>query len=219
MMLGDAGYDVACAKDAPEALEVCADRTVDLAILDVMLPGMDGFELCGLLRERDGMMPILMLSAKSDIVDKKYGFRAGADDYLGKPFNDEELLLRVEALLRRSQRTAVNGAVDSGSEASTPAKVVCGDVVVDGSRAEVAVRGVPVALTRKEFEIVNLLARHPGRVFTREDIIDEIWGADYRDGAVSIPTYVRRIRMKIEENPAEPQIIQTVFGFGYRMGG
>lgn len=219
LILEGAGYETVCAASGPEALE-CLDRyPIDLAILDVMLPGMDGFELCGVLRERDELLPILMLSAKSDIVDKKYGFRAGADDYLGKPFDDEEVLLRVEALLRRRARNDASASGRAVMQEDGGVSCPLEGLEVDRVRCEVSVNGDVIPLTRREYEIVALLAHRPGKVFTKEDIIDELWGREYRESSLSIPTYIRRIRAKIEPDPSKPQIIQTVFGFGYRLGG
>lgn len=218
MILTSAGYKVVCAQNAQAALDIHARSKIDLAVLDVMLPGMDGVELCAALRCDDATLPILMLSAKSDIVDKKHGFHAGADDYLGKPFNEDELLLRVKALLRRSHHRAreieSNGQI-AGSES---AALVFGDLTVDPLRAEVRLDETLVQLTRKEYEIVKLMAKNPGIVFTKEDIIDEVWGSEYQGAAISIPTHIRHIRTKLEKDPAKPQLIQIVFGFGYRLG-
>lgn len=226
LIIERAGYDFVCAGDGDEALRLFSHERPDLAVLDVMLPGIDGFELCERLRTASPSLPILMLSAKSDIVDKRVGFKAGADDYLAKPFDEEELLLRIEALLRRkglertgtTSATPKEGMVSAGIGRTTGREPL--ELEVDPARREVIVRGEVVQLTPKEFRIVELLASHPGNVYTRDDIITCVWGDEYQKGnAISIPTYVRRIREKIELDPSEPVLLQTVFGFGYRIGG
>lgn len=211
IILHDAGYDVCVARDGRQAVEVFRRELPDLAILDVMMPRLDGFEVCSEIRDLLPDTPVLMLSAKGDIVDKKIGFRAGADDYVVKPFNDEELLLRVEALLRRRSR----------GDAAAPVlmrRVQIGDLAIDPRRCEVVVRGRVIGLTPKEFQILALMADNPGKVFTREDLIENIWGEEYETGSISIPVYVRRIREKIEDDPSNPMYLQTVWRFGYRLG-
>lgn len=213
LIFSNAGFEYIGICQSTKALEAIEDHRPDVVILDVMMPGINGFELCEAIRNRQPEMPILMLSAKCDIVDRHVGLRAGADDYLAKPFDDEELLLRVKALLRRAHR-------ESTTPGSTPihrSGAPC-DLIVNAQRCEVLVHGKPVALTPKEFKIVELLAAHPGQVFTRDEIIREVWGDQFRDSSISIPSYVRRIREKIEQNPSEPVLLQTVFGFGYRIG-
>lgn len=216
IILTDAGYEVCSAADGAAALAVYGMHRPDLVVLDIMMPKLNGYDVCASIRQMDPDVPILMLSAKGDIDDKRGGFGAGADDYLTKPFNEEEVLLRVEALLRRRAR----GAVELGSSptAGLMHPVSIGDLTIDPRRYEVAVRGKVVNLTPKEFQIVALMADNPGKVFTREDLIDSIWGSAYRDGSISIPVYVRRIREKIEDDPSNPRYLQTVWRFGYRLG-
>lgn len=211
MILRRAGYEFVCAQDGRTGLAYFERETPDLVILDVMLPGLNGFDLCEELRARSSEVPILMLSAKSDIVDKRVGFKSGADDYLAKPFDEEELLLRIEVLLRRSSLTR-------DRQDLRPASRGASELVIDPERFEVIVRGKPVAMTPKEYQILELLASRPGNVFTRDEIIRTVWGESYRDTSISIPSYVRRIREKIEKNPSDPVLLQTVFGFGYRLG-
>lgn len=212
IILNRAGYRVVYASDGAQAVSLFGKERPDLAILDIMMPWLDGFEACERIRRISPEVPVLMLTAKSDIVDKRTGFRSGADDYVTKPFDDEELLLRVEALLRRRER----------SRAQTPSpvgqSVTIGKLRIDPRGCEVTVDGRPVALTPKEFRILAVMAESPGKVFTREDLIDMVWGADFEAGAISIPVYIRRIRAKVEEDPSDPQIVQTVWGFGYRLG-
>jgi two-component system response regulator VicR len=217
MILVESGYEFCCAHDGASALKLFEEEAPDLAILDVMVPKIDGFDLCGRIRESNPDVPILMLSAKGDIVDKKTGFRSGADDYVTKPFNEEELLLRIEALLRR--RAAASGSGDGQTAHGglmDPVRV--GDLLIDPRRCEVAVKGRVVVLTPKEFQILALLAQSPGQVFTREDLIRNLWGDDYAKGSVSIPVYIRRIRQKIEKDPSDPRYLQTAWSFGYRLG-
>ncbi|MEC4273051.1 response regulator transcription factor [Adlercreutzia sp. R25] len=212
IILEKAGYAVCAAADGTQAVEAFLSERPDLVILDVMMPWMSGYEVCERIREVSEDVPVLMLSAKGDIIDKKSGFHAGADDYVVKPFNDEELLLRVEALLRRR-----------GHKGATPSAVgqvvTVGSMVIDPRRCEVTVGERSVSLTPKEFQILALMAESPGKVFTREDLIEMVWGDEYDTGSVSIPVYIRRIREKVEEDPSNPVFIQTIWGFGYRLGG
>lgn len=221
IILTGAGYTFFGACDGREALEKFAREKPDLVVLDIVMPHLDGFEACERIRAIDPDVPILMLSAKGDIVDKKIGFRAGADDYLTKPFNEEEILLRIEALLRRRARRGGAKEVPSGGSGhgrGMTEPVTIGDLHIDPRRCEVTVHGRTVALTPKEFQILALMADAPGKVFTREDLIEAIWGKEYEGSAISIPTYVRRIREKIEDNPSSPVYLQTVWRFGYRLG-
>ena len=216
IMLTGAGYEVCSAGDGASALAVYGMHRPDLVILDIMMPRLDGYEVCASIRQMDPDVPILMLSAKGDIDDKRGGFGAGADDYLTKPFNEEEVLLRVEALLRRRSRGPVS--TDAPQTVGLAHVVSIGDLTVDPRRYQVSVRGKDAGLTPKEFQIIALMAGNPGKVFTREDLIDSIWGSAYRDGSISIPVYVRRIREKIEDDPSNPRYLQTVWRFGYRLG-
>lgn len=212
IILQRAGFEVISASDGAQAVDRFQSEHPDVVILDVMMPWMDGYEACERIRAVDSKVPVLMLTAKGDIVDKKIGFRAGADDYMVKPFNDEELVLRIEALLRRRDRS-------EGVAPSAVGQVVTiGDMVIDPRRCEVTVQGRGVALTPKEFQLVATMAESPGKVYTREDLIDMVWGSDYNEASVSIPVYIRRIREKVEADPSNPVYIQTVWGFGYRLG-
>ncbi|BAE82115.1 response regulator transcription factor [Desulfitobacterium hafniense] len=208
-----AGYDFYCATDGIAALELFRSKKPDLAILDLMVPWLNGFEICEEIRRTDSHIPILILSAKGDIVDKKMGFRAGADDYLTKPFEEEELLLRIEALLRRRNKESGSLPINGLSQ-----KVEIGELIIDPFRYEVTVRDRLVNLTPKEYQIIALMANHPGKVFTREDLIDCIWGKEFETGSISIPVYIRRIREKIEQDPSEPTLLKTVWRFGYKLG-
>lgn len=199
--------------DGALALEVFEREHPDLVILDVMMPEVNGFDLCRDLRERDAQVPILMLSAKSDIVDKGVGFAAGCDDYMAKPFNSQELAMRIEALLRR---------VRLGAESAEPRRnrsvVHIGDMEVRLKRNEVLVRGRYVNLTPKEFQIIAFLANHAGEAFSSQDIMANVWGEMYRPDSASIAVFVRKIRNKIEDDPGKPRYLQTVWREGYRLG-
>lgn len=216
IILTGAGYEFCSATDGAAALAVYGMHRPDLVILDIMMPRLDGYEVCSSIRQMDPNVPILMLSAKGDIDDKRGGFGAGADDYLTKPFNEEEVLLRVEALLRRRARGPV--LTDAPQTTGLAHTVSIGDLTIDPRRCQVSVRGKDAGLTPKEFQIIALMASNLGKVFTREDLIDSIWGSAYRDGSISIPVYVRRIREKIEDDPSNPRYLQTVWRFGYRLG-
>lgn len=221
MILEDAGYEVCVAHDGREAVEVFAREQPDLAILDVMMPRLDGFEVVEEIRKARPAMPVLILSAKGDIVDKKRGFHLGADDYVVKPFDDDEIILRVEALLRRAALGG-GGASEGEKIPATPRQlmqpVTLGDLAIDPRRCEVAVAGKAVSLTPKEFQILALLADHPGEVFTNDELVETIWGEEYAGEAISIPVYIRRIRLKIEKDPSRPEYLKTVWRFGYKLG-
>lgn len=204
------GYDFVCASDGLEALELYEHERPDLLLLDVMMPKMNGFEVTSLLRERNAATPILLLTAKGDIVDKNIGFKSGADDYLVKPFIPQELQLRIEALLRRSQKGRKSGY--------SPDVLTFDDLAIDARKRKVMVRGKPVELTPKEFHLLYLLACNPGVVFTRENLIEDVWGPEYVGERASITVLVHRLREKIEQDPHEPQYVQTVWHVGYRFG-
>jgi len=213
IIITKAGFDFYCATDGVAALELFGLEKPDLVILDVMVPKLNGFEVCEEIRKTDSHVPILILSAKGDIVDKKIGFKSGADDYLTKPFEEEELLLRIDVLLRRRDKVMEN----LPSKCLTR-KTKIGDLVIDPIRYEVSVRDRLVNLTPKEYQIITLMAGYPGKVFTREDLIDCIWGEEYETGSISVPVYIRHIREKIEEDPSNPLLLQTVWRFGYKLG-
>jgi DNA-binding response OmpR family regulator len=196
---------VLVAGDGPQALESAAQERPDLVVLDLMLPGMDGLEVCQRL-QRDRWVPVLMLTARTEESDKVAGFAVGADDYLTKPFSLRELAVRVRAILRRVERI--------GQPPSTE-PIVRGGLTVDAARRRVSVDGVDVSLTPLEFEILLALAREPGVVLTREQLMDRVWGyRDYAGGRV-VDSHVARIRRKLAEDGNEPRFIRTVHGVGY----
>ncbi len=212
-MLEKAGYTFCGAMDAEEGLAMFAKERPDLLLLDVMLPGMNGFDLCERIRTEGRRVPIIFLSAKNDIVDKSVGFKSGGDDYVTKPFDSTELLLRIEAHIRR-HRDIVESARRDGRDGV----VTIGGLEIRFDEYQVFVDGHPANLTTKEFEIVALLASHPGKVFTRIQIQECLWGEGEADAKTnSITVFVRKIREKIEENPSEPKYILTVQRVGYKM--
>ena len=201
------GYEVVQAVDGREALDRFDEQPFDLVVLDVMLPQLDGLEVCRRLRARSAV-PIIMLTAKSEEIDKVVGLELGADDYITKPFSMREFRSRVKAALRRADMSTV-------SEEPEEAPLEQGDVRIDFSRRAVHVRGEEVRLTYVEFELLGALARNPGRVYTRDQLLARVWGdASYRDPR-TIDVHVRHLREKLEADPKEPQFISTVRGVGY----
>jgi len=198
------GHQVITVGDGRAALEVARARKPDLVLLDVMMPLVDGLDVCRILRA-ESAVAILLVTARSSENDMLLGLDLGADDYMAKPVSPRELTARVRALLRRA------GAGDSASV------VRSGDLEVDPDRFEVRVRGAAVTLTAKEFAILELLTREPGRVFTRAQIIDRAFGFEQDISARTVDAHVVNLRRKIEEDPAEPRYVQTVYGRGYRM--
>lgn len=199
------GFQVVVAGDGPEAIGLCEQVHPDLVVLDLMLPGMDGLEVCRQI-QRDRWVPVLMLTARTEEADKVAGFAVGADDYLTKPFSLRELVVRVRAILRRMERIGALPADEPIDRAG---------LAIDQARRTVAVDGSHVQLTPLEFEILLTLARTPGVVFTREQLMDKVWGyRDYAGGRV-VDSHVARIRRKMGEDGAEPRFIRTVHGVGY----
>ena len=193
-----AGHTCFAVLDGALAMEAFERERPDVVILDVMMPEVNGFELCRQLRERDARVPIIMLSAKSDIVDKGVGFAAGCDDYIAKPFNSQELAMRIEAQLRRARLATAGDEVPRRNRSV----VRLGDMEVRLKRNEVLVHGRYVNLTPKEFQIIAFLANHAGEVFSAQDIMANVWGEAYRPDSASIAVFVRKIRSKIEDDPA-----------------
>jgi DNA-binding response OmpR family regulator len=205
MALEDEGYGVRTAESGEEALGMIDADAPDLLILDVMLPGRDGFELCRDIRRRSPV-PILMLTAKTDTVDIVVGLESGADDYVTKPFVTKELLARIRALLRRAR--------DRGT---LPRTIVLGELEISPDAATVTKDGTPVRLTKTEFKLLCTLASRPNQVFTREMLLQQVWEYDYFGDSRLVDVHVRRLRGKIEEDPSEPRIVQTVRGLGYKI--
>lgn len=206
-MLEREGYDVTVAADGAQGLREFEARQPDLVLLDLMLPEVSGTEVCRTIRARSSV-PIIMLTAKDSEVDKVVGLEIGADDYVTKPFSTPELLARVRAVLRR-------GAGGREQDSDT-GELVAGPVRIDVDRHEVTVAGARVALPLKEFELLELLVRNAGRVLTRAQLMDRVWGADYFGDGKTLDVHIKRIRAKIEPDPANPIHLTTVRGLGYR---
>ncbi|WP_294375580.1 response regulator transcription factor [uncultured Slackia sp.] len=207
----DAGYGFISAYNGDDGLRVLAEQHPDLLLLDVMMPGTNGLDVCSSIRAKGRRIPIVFLSAKGDIVDKSIGFKAGGDDYVVKPFSPDELLLRIEAHLRR-HKTDLAFAKAVSREGSSKT----GDLEIVFSHYEVYLRHQKVDLTAKEFEILALLASNPGQVFTRSQIFEHIWGRESSVDENSITVFMRKIREKIEDNPSQPKYLLTVWRVGYK---
>ncbi|CAN5327938.1 two-component sensory transduction protein RegX [soil metagenome] len=204
-LLGREGYETAIAADGPAALAEFDRNGADLVLLDLMLPGLPGTEVCRELRTRSSV-PIIMLTAKDSEVDIVVGLELGADDYVTKPYSTRELLARIRAVLRRRVET----------EDDDEAVLEAGAVRMDVERHTVSVDGVTVPMPLKEFELLELLLRNSGRVLTRGQLIDRVWGVDYFGDTKTLDVHIKRIRSKIEKEPSEPVMLVTVRGLGYR---
>jgi DNA-binding response OmpR family regulator len=204
------GYRVITATRGDDGLRLARDERPDLILLDLMLPGVDGIQVCRTLR-RDTDVPIIMLTALGGEGDRVAGLDTGADDYVAKPFGMRELMARVRALLRRAGTRA---EPDGG-----PSIVVCHDLEIDLERREVRKDGSLVRMKPKEFELLRFFAEHPGRVFSREQILDEVWGYDFYGGPRTVDVHIRWLRQKVEDNPAQPTRLKTVRGSGYLFEG
>jgi DNA-binding response OmpR family regulator len=207
------GYAVATAADGPSGLAAARTLDPELVVLDVMLPGMDGIEVCRQMR-RFSDAYILMLTARTEEIDKIIGLSVGADDYVTKPFSPREVVARVKALLRRPRRRDTNAQQDSSESTAVP-PVRIGSVVIDENIHTVTRDGKPVELTVKEFALLLTLARHPGRVFTREQLLEQVWGDEYYDDHV-VDVHIGNLRKKLEDDVTHPRYIATVRGVGYR---
>ena len=211
-ILKDAGFEtVLTAMTVKEAILTAKEETPDLIVLDVMLPGIDGYEVCRTLRSEGYEGGIIMLTAREEEMDKVFGLETGADDYMTKPFSVSELLARVEALCRRVGRSA---GTEAGEQA--PASLVSGSFVLDENRRVLLKAGQPIELTQVEFQIMELFFRNPGTALVREKILEGVWGKNYFGDVKIVDVNIRRLRMKIEDEPSSPQHILTVWGYGYR---
>lgn len=199
------GYEVAVAYDGEEAVELAKSGDFDLIILDIMMPKMTGLEACMQIREFSNA-PIIMLTAKGEDMDKLIGFEQGTDDYLTKPFNILELKARIRALLRRST------PAETKEECT---RITCGDITLDTSERNAYKNGKAVELTAREFDLMELLMKNPGHVYSRENLLDIIWGYEYQGEIRTVDVHVRRLREKLERVPAQPEYIMTKWGVGY----
>ena len=202
--LQNEGYDVISGSNGKEAVELAKAQNPDLIILDVMMPEMDGMTACSVIREFSNV-PIILLTAKADDMDKLMGFDHGADDYLTKPFNILELKARIRALLRRAAAAAP----------ATANELTIGSITLDLDARNAYKNGVLADLTAKEFDVIEFLMRNPNRVYSREALLDTIWAYEYRSDIRTVDVHIRRLREKLEETPAEPAYIMTKWGVGY----
>ena len=205
-----AGYSVNSARDGIAGIESAVRSRPDVVLLDLMLPKMDGLSVCKELRQKAPQMPILMLTAKDDVVDKVLGLEMGADDYITKPFSLRELEARIKSVLRRSRAAAAS----SEGEDETP--IVRGALRIDPVRREVTIANRHVDLTPKEFDLLRLFAANPGRVFPRKYLLEKIWDYSYEGYDRTIDSHINRLRAKVEQNPDNPQLVLTVWGIGYK---
>ena len=200
------GFTALEAGDGEDARRLIQAHDPELVVLDVMLPGVDGLELCRWIRSRSNV-PVILLTARGEEADRVVGLELGADDYVTKPFSPRELTARVRAVLRRAATTSAKGVE----------RVAFGDVVVDGASRRATRTGEPVRLTAREFDLLWFLASHPGRAFSRDQLMDRVWGYSAARDTGTVTVHVRRLREKIEADPARPRHLQTVWGVGYRL--
>lgn len=201
------GYETLRAYDGPEGLRMAREKNPDLLLLDVMLPGMDGFEVCRTLRAEGNDVPIVMITAREEETDKVFGLENGADDYVTKPFSMRELLARVKANMRRT--------LSAPSEAESSDQIRMRDLVIDTERHTVSKNGRMLDLTQREYELVRFLAQNPGKVVSRQELMSEVWQYEYFGDLRAVDVAVRRLREKLEDNPAEPEYVRTRRGVGY----
>jgi two-component system response regulator RegX3 len=204
-MLRKEGFDVAVAATGPDALAEFDKTGADIVLLDVMLPGIPGTEVCRRIRQTSNV-PVIMVTAKDDEIDKVVGLELGADDYVTKPYSPRELVARIRAVLRRGAEVDL-----------APDTLEAGPIRMDVERHIVSVDGSEVHLPLKEFELLEMLLRNPGRVLTRAQLIDRVWGSDYVGDTKTLDVHVKRLRAKLEPNPAEPSVLVTVRGLGYKL--
>ena len=208
-LLSKEGFEVEIAEDGPTAIAAFDKNGADLILLDLMLPGLSGTEVCRQIRAKSSV-PIIMLTAKDSEIDKVVGLEIGADDYVTKPYSSRELIARIRAVLRRGELgdvTVVDGVLSVGP------------IRLDSDRHVISVNNEQVALPLKEFELLEFLMRNSGRVLTRMQLIDRVWGSDYVGDTKTLDVHIKRLRAKIEKDPANPEMIQTVRGMGYKLEG
>ena len=204
------GMEVTCAYDGEEALTFAREQQFDIILLDIMLPKLSGFEVCQQIREFSNV-PIIMLTAKGDDMDKILGLEYGADDYITKPFNILEVKARIKALIRRTAKQE--------KKADTAGRIQAGDMTIERDNRRVYIEGREINLTAKEFDVLELLATHPNQVYSREKLLAMVWGADYPGDARTVDVHIRRLREKVETNSSEPKYVHTKWGVGYYFKG
>jgi two-component system response regulator RegX3 len=207
-LLGKEGFDVSVAEDGQQAVDKFTKEGADLILLDLMIPVISGIEVCRIIRTTS-QVPIIMLTAKDAEIDKVVGLELGADDYVTKPYSSRELIARIKAVLRR-------GNLDDSLDGDSGIHVVAG-IKLDTGKHQVTINGEVVALPLKEFELLEFLMRNAGRVLTRSQLIDRVWGGDYYGDTKTLDVHIKRLRAKIEADPANPVLIQTIRGLGYKL--
>ena len=208
--LTDAGYTVTVSHNGAQGLEIAARQEHDLIVLDLMLPETDGLEICRNVRAMPGYTPILMLTALSSEIDKVVGLEMGADDYMTKPFSLRELMARVRTILRREDTVRADQKEDE------PETIRRGDLVIDVGKRRVLRSDTAIELTGKEFDLLLHFARKPGRVYTRQQLLDQVWGYGFEGYAYTVNTHINKLRSKLEHDRNDPRYIQTLWGVGYR---
>ncbi|MBA53513.1 MAG: DNA-binding response regulator [Pseudomonadales bacterium] len=211
--LSECCEQVVCAPDGQEGLRLALEQQWDLIILDLRLPGISGLDICRHLRSTQSYVPILMLTAKSTELDRVLGLEIGADDYVTKPFSVQELVARVKAIFRRCDALALHRGQNDGS-----ARIEHGNLALDLEKRQVLLSGQTVELTAREFDLLHHFAAHPGRVFSRAQLLDSVWGYGHEGYEHTVNSHINRLRAKIEPDPAQPSLILTVWGVGYRFG-
>ena len=204
------GMEVTCAYDGEEALTFAREQQFDIILLDIMLPKLSGFEVCQQIREFSNV-PIIMLTAKGDDMDKILGLEYGADDYITKPFNILEVKARIKAIIRRTAKQE--------KKADTAGRIQAGDMTIARDNRRVYIEGREINLTAKEFDVLELLATHPNQVYSREKLLTMVWGVDYPGDARTVDVHIRRLREKVETNSSEPKYVHTKWGVGYYFKG
>ncbi len=205
--LRDQGWEVTVCHDGPSGLAAAASGQFDLVVLDLMLPGVDGLEVCRRIRAASDYLPILMLTARSSELDRVLGLELGADDYLTKPFSVRELVARVKAILRREEAL---------SDRTPESRFELGELTVDLDRRRVTKGEQEIELTAKEFDLLAFFAAHPGRVYSRAELLDQVWGYGHGGYEHTVNSHINRLRAKIEDNPGSPGLVLTVWGVGYK---
>ncbi|MFK8067568.1 MAG: response regulator transcription factor [Gammaproteobacteria bacterium] len=208
--LRDLSYHVEIALDGTNGLKLSTENEYNLVILDLMLPGIDGMEICRQLRGQKNYTPILMLTSKSSEIDRVVGFEIGADDYVVKPFSVQELMARIKAILRRMR--VIEIAVEEDDKHLIKRK----NMLIDLEKRLVSIKEKPIELTAREFELLTCFAKSPGKVFSRTQLLDQVWGYGYSGYEHTVNSHINRLRVKIEDDPGEPGYIETVWGVGYR---
>jgi two-component system response regulator ResD len=210
--LARAGFETCEAFDGPGALAAAREHAPDLVVLDVMLPGLDGIEVMRRLHDQPGEpVAVILLTARAEQCDRLIGLRRGADDYVVKPFSPAELVARVEAVLRRAARSA-----DADGDGATEEPIVHGSLRIDPRARIVTLDGEELPLTQREYELLRFLAARPGRVFSRDQLMEAVWGYDFYTDTSTVTVHVRRLRAKLEPDPGQPRFVETVWGVGYR---